>query len=138
MAWQTQKVPFPIDGTALASAVAVSSDAVVGSAVETGKGLFAIEFTVASYVAGTGFDTLVIIVQANTRAATTTWVEIGNLVLGDATGRGTELLAVTSAIVPVLNNADYQIRVYAYINGSTVSATVTATVYPFETRAAGA
>lgn len=130
MAWQTQEANYQNDSTALASAVAVAADGVVGAAIDLGKGRYDVEFTVADYVGGGYADDLMLIVQANTAAATSTWAEIGNLCIGDADGRGVALTSVTGGIVPVINQADYQVRLYAYLNGSAVSATVTAKIRP--------
>lgn len=130
MAWQTQKVPFGNDGESLATAVSVTSDGVVGGAVTVGRGQYFVDFTVASYVGGTSFDNMLIIIQANSINADSTWYEVGNILLGDATGRGTALTSVTNAVVGILNQSDSEVRLYAYINGSAVSATVTAKIYP--------
>jgi len=134
MAWQTQYISFQCDGESLASAVSVNTDGTVGSAVETGRGSFDIDFTVSGYSGGTGFDSILIVVQSNSQAAATTWTEIGNVVIGDADGRGTSLTSLTNAIVGVTNQSDYQIRLYAYVNGSATAATVTAKIYPRSSR----
>ena len=131
MAWQTQNVQWGNDGIALVTAEAQSGDGILGSAVEVGRGDFDVVFSSAALSdTGVGFDIGLIIVQANTLAATTTWAEIGNLCLGDATGRGTALTSVTNAIVPVKNCGDYQVRLYGYCQGSTTIMTVTAKIHP--------
>jgi hypothetical protein len=136
MAWQTQDIPWGNDGTAFASAETMTSDGVAGSTLELGRGDFDIVITSALTDTGVGFDIGLIIVQANTAAATTTWTEIGNLCLGDATGRGTALTTVTSAVVPVKNCGDYQVRLYCYMQGSTTIMTITAKAYPRRRRVA--
>ena len=131
MAWQTQYVQWGNDGTALATSASVTADGVVGSAVDLGRGRYDMQVTVTSMTTGDGFDSAVIIFQANKASATTTWTEIGNVVLGDATGRGAALTNLTNAIVPVKNEDDYQVRAYCYINGSTTALSgVTIKAYP--------
>ena len=61
-----------------------------------------------------------------------TWEDIGEVTVGDATAIGGARTSLSSAVIPVLNMADYQIRLYSYTQGSAVSATVTADVYPLE------
>jgi hypothetical protein len=130
MAWQTQSIPWENDGTSLASSQAITADGVVGSAVEVGRGDYDIVFTVSGLSITSGQGLSLFAVQANTRGATTTWKEIGNIALGDTTARGANLQSVTNAVVPVKNEGDYQIRVYAYLQGTITTATVTATAYP--------
>jgi len=131
MAWQTQKVPYGNDGTSLASAVAVTSDGTVGSAVEVGTGDFWADFTIASYSGGTGFDSVVVEVQANTSAATSTWSTIGAFIVGDATGIGVDRTSAANNVIGCRNEGNYQVRLYAYVNGSATTATVTCKIYPF-------
>ena len=130
MAWQTQKLNWGCDGTAMSAATAFTADGVVGSAINVGRGAFDIAITVASYLGGTVFDSVNVVIQANTLAATTTWTEIGNLVIGDAAGRGVALTSAAPAIVGVINQGDNQIRAYCYLNGSAASVTLTVKAYP--------
>ena len=131
MAWQTQRIQWGNDGVALASSAALSGDGAIGSAVAVGRGRFDINFSSASLTdTGVGFDIGLIIVQANKLSNTGVWYEIGNLVLGDATGRGTALTSVTNAVISVVNQLDYQVRLYGYCQGSTTIMTVSAKIYP--------
>lgn len=134
MAWQTQQISFPVGGQSIAAAAAVTADAIVGSAVTVGKGLMNVVFTVSGFTGGTGFDLINLRIQANSRAATTTWADIGEVTLGDATAIGDARTSLTGAVVPVLNESDYQIRVFSYVQGSATAATVTADVYPVATK----
>ncbi len=132
-AWQTQVVQFGVDSTALATAQAVTANGVVGSALTVGRCRFDINWTITGYTGGDAFDLIIFVVQANTIAAPNTWStqEIGNLVIGDATGRGGEALtSLSNAVTSHLNQNDNQVRVYAYLAGSAVSATVTAILKP--------
>lgn len=131
--WQTQKPQYGVDNsTPLATAVAVTATGTVGSAVTVGRCSFDIDFTVSGYSGGVAFDQILLVVQANTLAAPNTWStqEIGNLCIGDATARGDALTSVTNAIVGCTNQNDNQVRIYAYVTGSAVGATVTAKLIP--------
>lgn len=131
MPWQNQQIPWRNDGIALATAQTLTADGVAGAAIFVGRGAFDIAFTASITVeAGTDFDICLLIVQANTLAATTTWLEIGNLCLGDALGRGVALTTVTRAVIGVTNDGDNQIRLFAYLQGSVLTATITAIAYP--------
>jgi len=131
--WQTQQIPFGCSATALATAVVVTTTGIVGAAVAVGKCDFWIDFTVADYSGGPHhFDQILLVVQANTLAAPTSWTdhEIVNLCIGDATARGSALTSVTNALIGCKNEFDNQIRLYAYVTGSALSATVTANIKP--------
>jgi hypothetical protein len=130
MAWQTQEISWENDGTSLAAADQITTDGILGSAVEVGRGDFDLAISASLDDTGVGFDVGLIIIQANTLAAKTTWTEIGNLCLGDATGRGTSLLTVTDAVIGCKNCGDYQIRAYGYMQGSTTIMTATVKAYP--------
>ena len=133
--WQTQYIGWQADGEALATSVTLSADGVIGAAVTTGRGRFDINFSSAALTdTGVGFDIGLIIVQANTVASTSVWAEIGNLVLGDATGRGDALTTVTNAVISVINQDDNQIRLYGYVQGSTTIMTCSAKIYPASAR----
>ncbi len=137
-AWQTQYVQYQVGGSAFATAAAVTADGAVGSALTVGRCRFDINWTVTGYNGGVAFDSITFVVQANTLAAPSTWStqEIGNLVIGDATGRGDALTSLSGAVTSHLNQNDNQVRIYAYVNGSAVSATVTATLYPLSSHTA--
>lgn len=129
MAWQTQLIPWGNDGVALATAATITADGVVGSAIVVGRGDYDIAIT-ATLDHRTNWDVGLLIVQANTLAASTTWVEIGNLCLGDVSGTGRLLVSVTNIVLPVKNCGDHQIRLYGYIQGSALGMTVTAACHP--------
>ena len=133
MSWQTQQIPFPIGGQSIAAAAAVTTDAIVGSAVQVGRGLMAVVITASGYAGGSAFDLINLRIQANTNAAKTTWADIGEVTLGDATAIGDARTSLSGAVIPVMNESDYQIRVYSYTQGSATAATVTADVYPIPT-----
>jgi hypothetical protein len=130
MAWQTQDIPWAVDGTEIASLASVTTDAIVGSAVQTGKGIFAVVATISNYIGGSGFDLISFRIQANTAAATSTWYDIGHLVIGDTTAIGSALTSVTNAVIIVKNDYDHQIRVFSYVQGSAVSCTADFDLYP--------
>lgn len=136
--WQTQYVQYQVNGTTLATAQSVTATGTVGSTLTVGRCRFDINWTISGYTGGDAFDLIIFTVQANTTAAPNTWTtqEIGNLVLGDATGRGSALTSLTNAITSHVNQNDNQVRIYAYLTGSAVSATVTATLYPLSSHAA--
>ena len=133
MAWQTYpQIPWPIGGQSVAAAASVTSDAIVGSAVTVGRGLLAWVLTVASYVGGSAFDLINLRLQANTRAATTTWADIGDITFGDATAIGEARTSASAIVLYAHNEADYQVRLYSYVQGSAVSAVVTCDIYPMQ------
>jgi len=135
MSWQAkQQIPWPIGGQSLASGASVTGDAIVGSPVVVGKGLMAVVLTVTGYSGGSGFDLINLRIQANSRAAATTWYDIGEVTFGDATAIGEARTSADAIVIPVLNESDYQIRLFSYIQGSATAATVTADVYPIPTK----
>ncbi|HUX59528.1 MAG TPA: hypothetical protein VMV77_21320 [Bacteroidales bacterium] len=130
--WQTQRVQFGCDGAALATAEVVTATGTVGDSLYVGRCDFDVDFTVSGYSGGDAFDQVLLVVQCNTLALPDTWTtqEVGNLCLGDATARGSALTSVTNAVVGCKNQGDNQVRLYAYLTGSAVTATVTAKLYP--------
>ena len=132
MAFQTQERPFPIGGVALATAAVVTTEAIVGAAVQIGKGLFCLDLTVSGYAGGSGFDALMLSVEANTEAAPTVWSKLLVIPLGDATALGTAMTSFTNQPFYFRNDANYQVRLYSDTNGSATTATVTATIHPLQ------
>lgn len=137
MAWQGStdfEIPFRTMGSKALQASTTITSSTATTAVFCGKGLFAIEIDVTALsLGGAAFDTVNFLIQANTLAATTTWQEIGMLVVGDATGLGAAL-GVDTYMIFVNNCSDNQIRIYAYVNGSTVSVTYAAEITPVRSK----
>lgn len=135
MAWQDQINAWKNDGTTLKSSGAVTVSGTAETAVEVGKGDFTVEIDVTAITQGTGSDHALIVVEANTAAATTTWAEIGNLSLGDAGGTGRAVaIGVDTYTIGVKNQGDYQVRIKTYLVGSTSSVTFSAVAYPNATK----
>jgi len=137
MTWQGStdfEIPFRTMGAKALQASTSITSSTATTAVFVGKGLFAITIDVTALsLGGAAFDTVNFLVQRNTLAATTTWQEIGMLVVGDATGLGAAL-GVDTYTIFVNNTGDNQVRIYAYVNGSTVSVTYSADIYPVRSK----
>jgi Tfp pilus assembly protein PilX len=128
---------YGVDGTALqASATITSSTA--GTAVEMGRGLFCVVITVTAIHQESGFDNVAFWIEANTKAATSTYAQIGAVCVGDATGVGVAIgtSGVGSFPIYVFNPYDNGIRVNAKVLGSTDSVTYSAKIYPLRGRVA--
>jgi len=138
MAWQNtsaDQTPYKGMGAKALQASTTITTSTATTAVFVGKGRLDIEIDVTAFSKGTGFDTVNFLVQANTSSASTTWVEIGQLVIGDATGLGSAF-DVDNYVISVNNLQDNQIRIYAYVNGSAASVTYSANAYPLRDKSA--
>jgi len=122
-------MPWRNDGTALKAAGSVSADGAT-TAVTVGKGKFRIIFTLASITTGTGFDVATILIQRNTKNATSTWVNLSPMVFGDSTGVGEGITTAGDYEVIIDNDGDYQLRLYTYLSGSTTAVSYAAKAYP--------
>jgi hypothetical protein len=136
MAWQANN-DITRSWNVMGQTTLVESKTITTSTTETavfvGKGLMAVQINVSALTLGTGFDTVNFLIQRNTVAAPTTWVEIGQRVFGDATGLGVAMGA--DNVMDIVNNdGDNQIRINAYVSGSATSVTYSATVAPVRTK----
>jgi len=119
MAWQTQSEIWGSDQSiSVCSSASATTSSTLGTASDVGRGVYVADLTVTSISTGTGFDVINLIFQANTSAATSTYVEIANVCMGDATGRGAALTSLSNAQVLMANDGDNDIRLYAYLLGS--------------------
>jgi hypothetical protein len=104
-----------------------------GTAYEVGKGKFKAVTKVTVLDVDANDEHYIMVVEANTRAATSTWYEIGTLFAGGAhevTGRAADDAADEYEII-LDNPYDYQVRVTTYILGSTnVGITSSVILYP--------
>ena len=117
-------------GTAINASATYTSDN-TGTAVTLGKGRFDLFVDVTALTLGTGFDTVTLVVERNTAAATSTWISVCPPIVigGDATGAG-EAVGVGDYVVGLNNTGDHQIRIKTYLSGSATSVTYSATAYP--------
>jgi len=109
-----------------------------GTAYEVGKGKFRIVTAVTAIVVTANTEHYTVVIEANSRAASTVWNEIGVAFSGGAkevTGRSADDAADEYEII-VDNPYDYQIRVTHYIVGSSdVSITDSVKAYPLDIKA---
>lgn len=132
MAWQRandETIPWrDVDGTVL-QASTTNTSTTQSTAVELGKGSFIVEFKVTAVHQESGFDSVILWVESNTKADTTTYVQIGAMPIGDATGIGVAQTTGTFG-VPVDNYNDNGVRINCAMQGSTDSITYSAKAYP--------
>lgn len=107
------------------------------TAVEVGGGRFEIVTTVSAIDVASNDEHYTVVLEANTRDATSTWYEIGVLFAGGAketTGKAADD-AADEYVIDVFNPYDYQVRVRTYLIGSTASGiTFGAVAYPLPVR----
>jgi len=109
--------PFEIK----ASANVKGSTKTSGTAYEVGKGKFRAVTAITVLDVDDSDEHYTMVVEANTRADTSTWYEIGVLFSGGAhetTGRTADDAADEYEII-IDNPYDYQVRVVTYLIGST-------------------
>lgn len=122
-----------VDGTVLQASTTDTTDT-DSTGVFTGKGLMCIELIVTALVElPTGADRVIFHIESNTKAATSTWLEIANHTIGDVLGAGRALGTGTYAIY-VNNQQDNQLRIGTELYSSTSSVTWSAKVYPLRRR----
>jgi len=137
-AWRANNditVPWNTVGGKVLSASGQVTSSTEGAGVFVGRGLFMCELTVTSILLGSGFDTINFMIERNTMRATGQWTNIGQLVLGDATGIGVAL-GIDVYTFPIWNDGDNQVRVYTYVNGSASAVTWSAKLYPLRSKEA--
>lgn len=103
----------------LKAAGLVAADA-NGSAVYVGKGKMRIVSNITVIEVASNDEHYTAVIEANTRAATSTWKEIGTLFARGAleiTGRAADD-AVDEEEIVIDNPYDYQIRVTTYVTGT--------------------
>lgn len=112
-----------IGGLALkAAGLVASTTAETGVAV--GRGVFEIQIDWTACEIASGDELYIITVEANTKAATSTWTEIGGFRPLGATAKVSSSGDATAAgsIRQAFNNpGDYQIRVKCWVSGSIAS-----------------
>lgn len=120
-----------VDGTVLQASTTITSSTNT-TGVEVGKGKFVVVITTTAIHQESGFDNVSFWVEANTKAATTTYTQLACLPIGDATGVGVAIGSTGVGSFPVyINNPyDYQIRLNVDVLGSTDSVTYSAKIYP--------
>lgn len=123
---------FGMDGTVLQASTTITTSTPT-TGVEMGKGLYAIDVAVTAIHQESGFDIVVFWVEANTKAATSTYEQLAGLPIGDATGTGVALSTGTFPIY-VYNVRDNAIRLNVKVLGSTDSITYSARIYPLRDR----
>lgn len=109
-----------IGGTELKAAGLVAADT-NHTAIDFGAGVFAIRFAWTAAEVASGDEFYMVKVQANTRAATTTWTEIGTIFVGgDSTTQGglTDIAASGEVTQGFTNPYGHQIRLATYVNGA--------------------
>lgn len=126
-----------LGGTTLKAAALIAVDT-SSTAVEIGKGKYRIVTTWTACEVDNNDELYVVAIEANTRAATSTWYEIGiAAVLGDsvATGRDTDQASTGSCEIIVDNQYDYQLRVRTYVNGTVgTGCNFSVVAYPLATK----
>jgi hypothetical protein len=106
----------------------------VETAVEIGKGKFRIVTAVTAINVTGDNDQYLMVLEANTRDATSTYYEIGTLFFGGAkemTGRSADD-AIDEYEIIVDNPYDYQVRVVSYIVASSGSITSSVKAYALD------
>ena len=103
------------------------------TAVEVGKGAFKCVSNITAIDCDASDDLFIAVIEANTRNATSTWLEIGTLFArgnATATGRSTNDSTDEEEII-VDNPYDYQVRVKTYLPTTTTSGiNYTVNAYP--------
>jgi hypothetical protein len=106
------------------------------SAVLVGHGPFAIRAAWTANEIASNDELYIVVVEANTLAATTTWTQIGVLLVTGATEviGGVADGAATGAVKQgFINPYDYQIRLATYVNGALASGfNYSADLFPIE------
>jgi hypothetical protein len=115
MAYATWSPDGKIGGTTLKSSAALTNATTknVETAVELDKGQYRIVTDITAITLAGANDFYLMIIEANTRAATSTWYEIGTLFAGGAkelTGRSAND-AVDQLEIIIDNPYNYQVRV---------------------------
>jgi hypothetical protein len=90
------------------------------TAVEVGKGKFRIVSNITAIETASNNEMYNVVLEANSRSATTTWNEIGTLFArgaSETTGRSADDSTDEEEII-VDNPYDYQVRVHTYVVGS--------------------
>lgn len=128
---------YGVDGTSLQASTTITTST-AATAVEVGKGLFCVVITVTAVHQESGFDNVAFWIEANTKAATSTYTQLACLPVGDATGVGIAIgsTGVGSFPIFVFNPYDNGIRINAKVLGSTDSVTYSAAIYPIRDRVA--
>jgi hypothetical protein len=109
-----------LGAVSLKAAALITADG-TSTAVETGKGKFRIVLTTTAVEAASNDELYVVEIEANTRAATSTWYAIGTVaVLGAAEVTGRESDNADAGVYEVIidNPYDYQLRERHYVNGT--------------------
>lgn len=109
-----------LGAVALKSAGLVAADG-TETAVELGKGMYRIVVTTTACEVDSNNELYVSVIEANTRNATSTWYELGVVLLAgalEATGRDTDSSASETYETIIDNPYDYQLRVRHYVNGT--------------------
>lgn len=91
------------------------------TAIEVGTASFAIRMPWTACEIASNDELYVVKLKANTRAADTTWVEIGTIFVGGATevtGGSGDTAATGEVWAGFRNPYDYQVRASTYVNGT--------------------
>jgi len=122
MAWTpvTRINDNKLGGVTLKAAGAITTDT-TSTAVEIGKGKFRVVTTWSTCTVAANDELYHVVLEANTRSATSTWYELQTLaVLGayEANGRQSDNASTGSVETIVDNPLDYQVQVRTYVNGT--------------------
>lgn len=118
MAIATWSPDGKLEGIAIKAAGLEASDT-TGSAVYAGKGKFRLKTAITAIVTDTGDEIYNIKIQANSRGATTTWVDITpNMCYGAAAATGDTVTTADEWEIIVDNPNDYQVRYVSNLVGT--------------------
>lgn len=123
-----------LGGVTLKTAAAVTADT-TETAVFVGKGKFRVVLTWTTCEVATGNEFYNVLLEANTRGATSTYKRIAPLGCfghSSVTGDGSSTASTGEIEVLVDNPYDYQVRIVTYVNGTidTTGLTFGAVAYP--------
>jgi hypothetical protein len=139
MGYATWSPDGKIGGTTLKASAALTNATTknVETAVELGKGKYRIVTDITAMTLAGANDFYLMVLEANTRDATSTYYEIGTLFAGGAkelTGRSAND-SVGKLEIIVDNPYDNQVRVVTYIVASAGSVTASVKAYPLTRKA---
>lgn len=132
MNWATYEDPIGHGGGVALNAAGLIEVDTTATAVEVGKGMYKFVAVVTAIEVASNDEIFSIDIEANTRAATSTWKTIASISLGvsEITGRTADDAAGTYVFYGE-NPNDYQIRCHTKLSGSVATGiNYTLSVYP--------
>lgn len=131
MAWKSvdkDEVLFQNGGTVLQAATTITAGA-DSTGVLLAEGRYKVVIDATAVCIDTSDEIYNILIQANTKEATSTWIDKGQLVLGDVAVTLVEQL-VAKYVIPVHIKENNLVRISVKMAGTAESLTYSAKIYP--------